>query len=517
MESSALLVDRAKRFLEGHGSLMLNGEGQLVHSPATLYPSPIPQSGLDELRAIQPLFNELVDTVSRDHTFLCEVFENLHDEFQHRLYTIYLSVHKEGYVKPAILGIHRADYMLHFSAEARAERDAAATATDSTATTTSSSVCSGVKCPPYLECAGGDGSQSSVRPLPYLAKCPFKQIEINTIAASFGALAGRMPEYHRYMLGWIAGTSNEDLKRSLPENNVMANLAKAIAAAWTVYGETKAVVILLSHASETNIFDQNPLENALMLNHGIRMIRASLPDLIQRGRLDEATRRYYIDNTEVAVVYMRTCYVPELITTDEEWAVRLALERARCVVCPTIPYQLVGAKKIQQVLAHPDILSRFVPDESKAAQMQAVFAKLWSLDLGEEGDKAAALALTDPSRYVMKPQREGGGHNLYDDDIREALQRLDGDPSRGAYILMERILPPTYTNYLVTSKCSSVDTRPVSAASELGVYGVYVRSVDCDKVELNATGGVLLRTKAADSNEGGVIIGAACLDSPWLV
>jgi hypothetical protein len=34
---------------------------------------------------------------------------------------------------------------------------------------------------------------------------------------------------------------------------------------------------------------------------------------------------------------------------------------------------------------------------------------MYSLDQTEEGNSAAAKAITDPSSYILKPQREGGG------------------------------------------------------------------------------------------------------------
>ena len=37
---------------------------------------------------------------------------------------------------------------------------------------------------------------------------------------------------------------------------------------------------------------------------------------------------------------------------------------------------------------------------------------------GAEGDDAFDKAMKDPDRYVVKPQREGGGNNVYGQDIR---------------------------------------------------------------------------------------------------
>lgn len=55
----------------------------------------------------------------------------------------------------------------------------------------------------------------------------------------------------------------------------------------------------------------------------------------------------------------------------------------------------------------------------------------------------------------------------------------------------------------------------VPCLSELGIYSTYLR-VGGD-VRISQPAGHLLRTKAADSNEGGVAAGFAVLDSPRLV
>lgn len=47
--------------------------------------------------------------------------------------------------------------------------------------------------------------------------------------------------------------------------------------------------------------------------------------------------------------------------------------------------------------------------------MRKCFAGLWGLAIGvDEGvEEAVAMALADPEAFVLKPQREGGGNNLY--------------------------------------------------------------------------------------------------------
>jgi len=44
-----------------------------------------------------------------------------------------------------------------------------------------------------------------------------------------------------------------------------------------------------------------------------------------------------------------------------------------------------------------------------------------------------------PDDFVLKPQREGGGNNLYGEKLQ---QRLRNQKGLAAYILMQRIRPP---------------------------------------------------------------------------
>lgn len=40
---------------------------------------------------------------------------------------------------------------------------------------------------------------------------------------------------------------------------------------------------------------------------------------------------------------------------------------------------------------------------------------------GPEGDQAIQMAMENPERYVLKPQREGGGNNVYGEEIRMVI------------------------------------------------------------------------------------------------
>ena len=63
-------------------------------------------------------------------------------------------------------------------------------------------------------------------------------------------------------------------------------------------------------------------------------------------------------------------------------------------------------------------------------------------------DEAIAAARARPHGFVLKPQREGGGNNLYGDEMLAAFDSLSPE-ELGAFILMERIEPPTARNLLL--------------------------------------------------------------------
>lgn len=99
----------------------------------------------------------------------------------------------------------------------------------------------------------------------------------------------------------------------------------------------------------------------------------------------------------------------------------MLIERSTAIKCPSIYYHLAGTKKVQQALARPEMLKRFVSDDSKISLIEGIFTGLYSLDMNEEGEAAVKMVLDNPEKYVLKPQREGGGNNVYGSDIPMAL------------------------------------------------------------------------------------------------
>lgn len=458
------LADVAKDAALLHGVLMRiketpNSSELVTYAPFSLFPTPVPKPVFLQALAVQTHYNTLVDKISQDSDFLQEALASTIavDNFTARLFKIHQQILKEGTSQRIVLGLNRSDYMLDL---------------------------------------GKDGVSS------------LKQIEINTFAASFGGLSSRMPDVHRHILN-VAGRQEES--RRVLDNNPAAGLARAIAKAWELYGSQRAVVMFLVEETQRNIFDQRYIENELW-KRNIPTIRRRFDDVCKTGSLDQ-DKKLFVDGKEVAVVYFRNGYMPQNYTSEQTWEARLLMERSLAVKCPDIRTHLAGTKKVQQVLARPGVLDKFFPDQPQVVeQIRATFAGLYTLDMGAEGDKTVAMALATPDRFVLKPQREGGGNNIYGSEICQVLEGVKESEERTAYILMDKIQPTPLKNYLLRRDAPLVISN---CLSELGVFGTYVRHGE-DMV-LNECVGHLLRTKSSEHSDGGVAAGVAVLDNPLLV
>jgi len=245
------------------------------------------------------------------------------------------------------------------------------------------------------------------------------------------------------------------------------------------------------------------------------------------------------------VVYFRSLYTPNEFQTPGNFKTRFLLERSTAIKCPSLALQLAGGKKVQEVLTHDGILERFLADGKKYKQIYSKeeiqelrdsFMSMWGLDVGDDlltpdvkviqtGKENYGIhkARAEANSLVLKPQREGGGNNVYKMDIPEFLDKLPPQ-ERQAWIAMQLIVTPSNVgNYLIrpgsTSESSESQT-PVKTdvISELGIFGWSLFGKDGTHDNLQeGTAGWLLRTKGTESNEGGVATGFSVLDSVLLV
>ncbi|RDX82165.1 Glutathione synthetase, chloroplastic, partial [Mucuna pruriens] len=296
------------------------------------------------------------------------------------------------------------------------------------------------------------------------------QIEMNTISTSFAAVGCLMTGLHRRLLSQYGELLGLDSKR-VPSNNAVNEYAEALAKAWSEYN--------------------NPRD----------LYRAAILVVVQ---VEERN----MDGHAIAVIYFRAGYTPNDYPSESEWRARLLMEQSSAIKSPTISYHLVGTKKIQQELAKPGVLERFLENKDHIAKLRGCFAGLWSL----EDTDIIRKAIESPELFVMKPQREGGGNNIYGDALRETLLKLQeaGSQEDAAYILMQRIFPATSAAILVRNG----DWHTGHVISEVGIFGTYLRNKD--KVIINNESGYMVRTKISSSDEGGVLPGFGVVDTVYL-
>jgi hypothetical protein len=164
---------------------------------------------------------------------------------------------------------------------------------------------------------------------------------------------------------------------------------------------------------------------------------------------------------------------------------------------------------LRQVLAQPGVTERFV-DAKTASRIRSSYAGLYPLgDGSQEAAAAKARGIAQPDKYVLKPQREGGGNNLYDAEMKEGLEKMS-DSELQAYILMDIIQAPRAPSLFMRDG-ELVETE---AIAELGTYSTSI--ANGDKLVHNEYVGHLLRSKMANSKETGVAAGFGVIDSPYL-
>jgi glutathione synthase len=146
------------------------------HAPFSLYPYQYPLQSFNKAIRLSYIFNKVIDRISRNSSWLMDTLKSTAsgDPFTGRLLDIYDTVNKEGIKQHVSLGLLRSDYMLHVQ----------------------------------------DNDPRS-----------FLQVEINTIASSFGSLSTKISEMHRSF----------EVNRNIPENIALDELCDGLAAAHYEY------------------------------------------------------------------------------------------------------------------------------------------------------------------------------------------------------------------------------------------------------------------------------------------
>jgi glutathione synthase len=114
------------------------------------------------------------------------------------------------------------------------------------------------------------------------------------------------------------------------------------------------------------------------------------------------------------------------------------IERSKAIKAPKIEYHLLGTKKFQEYISRPGIMEKYIKDKYVLDTLRGTFVKLYSFGSviccfnklksysnlscfyfkDKDNKKLIEMMKTDYKNLVLKPQRECGGNNFFDEDIK---------------------------------------------------------------------------------------------------
>ncbi|KAI0173223.1 glutathione synthase [Hypoxylon sp. FL1284] len=489
-----------------HGSLLkfprrADFDSQIAEAQpigVSIIPTGFPRSRFEQAQRIQTIYNELYVKVAEDDAWLETVIRPLTraDDFVAKLWSIWESVRDEGEVQQLRCGIFRSDYMLHHDLAGNMVH--------------------------HCELAHIMGRDLKLDLRRSLINPGLKQVEFNTYSCAGAAHATIVADMHRYLArkGYHGAVD-------IPSNNGLKSITELLAEAHKEYlptdGTRQTAILMTVQPNNVNICDERPTEYALSeCDPPIILYRVEFSGEVMRCCSLGPNRELLFQPPEVtkpfeiSVVYQRAGYEPQEYGSQGIRA-RLMLERSRAIKCPSILSHISGLKKVQQELTRPGTLEKYLEPEN-AFLLRQTFMTQYPMDESEDGRKALQLALDERicENYILKPSLEGGGHNVFGEDIPDFLESITPQ-ERSKFILMRKIDPPESYGALVSP--TRVFQGPV--VSELGILGLCLwrrNGQGHEKAEImkNSRGGWTFKTKPYGVAEMSVVKGYGCFDCPFL-
>lgn len=492
-----VLISNVRDWQITHGSLLklvaIEDDITVLSHPVgvTAFPTIFPLELFNQALTLQKTYNKLYASIAEDEDWLYETLKDLIaiDPLTSALWGIHEEIKRVGPVQDLNFEIYRSDYMLHID-------------------------------------------EASLKKTPVL-----KQVEFNTVSCAGGVHSNRVSAMHHYLhcSGAYQNVSQQSsagfqasIEFSAPKNRTLETIITGLEQAHSMYvpfTQNKVCILMIVQPNNFNIADERPIEYGHW-DKSIPTFRVEWgPDIFIHTHLAyDRTLHYHpphkLQAMEVGVVYYRAGFQADEYDINGT-KIRLRLEYSRAIKSPTILSHLTTFKKVQQTLALPGALERFL-EPVESTLIRGTFAPMYPLDDSEAGNKGKNIAIEAETakNHVIKPSLEGGGHNVYGADIPTYLEEIAVE-TWNTHILQEKIIPPKATNYLMSPK--GLYHGPV--ISELGVFGICLwRS---DKGGNSSSKNVEMvkelepcwsfKTKNAEVDEMSVVKGYGCFDSPALV
>lgn len=329
-----------------------------------------------------------------------------------------------------------------------------------------------------------------------------RQVEFNTVAASFAGLMDRVNSVHLGLyyqdVATIAGPPDVSLR--------CESIAQSFVRAIEQYPGACKGILMVSQPDESNAIDQWALMQAVSRRTSLPILSRTLEELAHGSRLGPGGE-LLVEECEIGLVYFRAGYVPADLAGTDQRAARERIECSRAIKCPNAPLQLAGMKRIQQLASSRNFVSKYLSQADVDLVLGHSMRQIWLHDIRSNENVSVLRELkANPSLFLAKPQMEGGGNNVFGQAVLDLIER-SSDAQLSQYVLMERIQSTAVDNTLLVR--GNHWSGP--CLSEHGTYGVFIGSEK--EVLVNEHAGSLVRTKSFSVDEGGVCAGYACLNS----
>jgi len=272
------------------------------------------------------------------------------------------------------------------------------------------------------------------------------------------------------------------------------------------------VIIFVGQDFESFIFDQFNIIEALEKTYGLQSVRLNFNQIYDTCTNDEATGDLYHKKRRVSLVYYRSGY-DELHYPDENcWKAREMLDLSNAIKTPNINTHLCTTKVFQYYLTKQENVMKYLKDEVIVKDLMRFNAEMYYLgDIKDEDERETVITQLkiNPDNWVVKPMKEGGGHNFNSEKI---LEIADTDEINDV-LIMRKIQHPKNipSTFLKGEKLFSID----STIHELGIFGTIIATDD--KIEVNKVYGSYTKAKSYMSSEISITMGIGVMTIPLLV
>jgi glutathione synthetase len=438
---------------------------KIAFHPFTLLPVPFPRREFNLAAELQLEWNKLLHLCSNDYQFLHDCFKEIkdHDEFVRKIWHIYDQVYHERVSQPIYMSVHRLDYMLD------AEKNSA----------------------------------------PNCGDTRMSQVEINTFCCGGCAVPSRLVQLYKYML---IKTDNQNFLENLAENRIESNTVNCLLTAWKLYQNPKAAIVMLVRNTKCIYSDHRLTEYMLyQMEPSVKFMRLTYQDVHRLGKLNDK-KQLFINDFEVGLVFFKSGFDPNDYPTENEWSARLLIERSTAIKAPKIAYQLLSMKRFQQYLSEPGVLERFVENEKTLKLIRDTFVPIYAFGKEKDNEKLIRKMKTEYEDLILKPQRDGGGNNLYQEEIRKLAETIGDETELYKFTLMKRIKEVLHECFVSSNE---KPLEKIFASTEIGFNGLTIGD-SSDKLLLNEFGGFSVAVKKEHANEGGIMAGSGSFSTIFL-